>query len=129
MRGSACWRDPNLEDALLPRRPFQLNGQEAIVQLGLPDFHSLGQGEGSFEPARCDAVVKIVLWTFLAPRAANCKLSIFDAYLQFVAPEAGDRQRDAQNLSFTLVRVHKFDVVGRITIVRPLRLRAQTGKA
>jgi hypothetical protein len=51
--GSTCWRDPNLEDTLLPMGPFQLDGKQAIVQLGLADFHALGQGELQALRSRC----------------------------------------------------------------------------
>lgn len=107
---SDCLNDP------LRFRPGQIDRQQPVLQIRTQHQHPLRQHEGALEVARGDAAMDVLpgLVVLLAP--ADDELVFLNGYIELIAGEAGDRQRDAQALGLAVRTVAPLDVVGRIAV-------------
>src|SRR5262249_20581602 len=77
---------------------------------------AVGKCEAPLELTRRDTAVEVILGELLALLAADDKLSVFDADLELIEPEACYGKGDAQRLSVP----QQLDVVGRVASITRL---------
>ncbi|MGY4347225.1 hypothetical protein ACVWXM_003692 [Bradyrhizobium sp. GM7.3] len=78
--------------------------------------HPLRQHESALEVARGDAAMDVLPGLVVLLPPANDELVFLNGYIELVAGESGDRQRDPQTLGLALRPVAPLDIVGRVTV-------------
>src|ERR1700754_2475866 len=107
---SYCLNNP------LRLRPGEINRQQPVFQVRAQHLHPLRQHEGALEVARGDAAMDVLPGLVVLLAAPDHELVFLNGYIELIAREASDRQRDAQAFGLAVGTVATLDIVGRITV-------------
>src|SRR4051795_10419690 len=107
---SDCLNDP------FRFRPGKVDRQQPVFQIRAQHLHPLRQHEGALEVARGDAAMDVLPGLVVLLPTADDELVFLNGYIELVAGESGDRQRDSQPLGLALRSVAPLDIVGRVTV-------------
>src|SRR5215831_9616099 len=107
---SDCLNDP------LRLRPGEIDRQQPVLQIRTQYLHPLRQHEGALEVARGNAAMDVLPGLVVLLPPADHELVFLNCYIELVAGEAGDRQRDAQPFGLAIRPFAPLDIVGRVTV-------------
>ena len=100
---------------------LQIDCEEPVRKICGLYLDSIGKHECAAELTGSDATVKKFARFVLLLLAAHRELAVLQRNLQLIARETGDRKRDAQQLTRSVVSFDALDVVWGITIAAALR--------
>src|SRR5688572_9351749 len=115
---------PDIDLAHQPLRlpPDEVDRQQPVAEFGRLDLDAVRQHERALELTGGDAAVEVLAGLVLPLLAADRELLVFQRDLEMLAGEAGNRERDPQDLRLGALALlgDTLDVVGWITVTGPL---------
>ena len=98
----------------------QIDGQQAVSQVGAAHFYAIGKHEGALKLAGCDAPIEVSPGRFILLFATHQQLAIFNGDFKITGRKPSNCEGNAQQLGTAAGGRQALDVIGRIAVAAGL---------